>query len=573
VTATVDGLISDGLKLTLGAETVSVPAQATSAVFATTVTQGNPYAVAVAAQPTGLTCALANGAGTAAAADVEVAVSCARNTYGLKGAVSGLAAAGLVLANGDERLPLAGGAAALAFQTPVGYGLAYAVTVATQPLNQTCTIARGTGTMGAADVTDIAVTCVDNVYRIGGTIAALHAAGLMLFNGSQNLTVAAGATSFQWPPSVNAGAAYTVTVKRQPTGQVCKIVGGTGTGTVGNGDVASIQVACRNDVAVVQDEGNGRISTYAMADDGLVQSTPLATVPGLGSHGLERLVFSSDGHYAYAPAKTGGQVLQFAVDDDGVVTGLAASATPNGYALHDLVLTGDGKFAYGPTQVGISEFIVGPYHLLSPLGPPGSVAAGSNPWRVAATPDGHFLYCMDNSDNTITQYAVGTDGTLTVLSPKTVATGQGPQAVVVDAAGKTLYVLNGQDGTVGLYRIGLNGRLSPLGAPVVAGGGTGRIVLSADGQTMYVSNYGGPGTTIWQFAVAPDGTLTPLANPVVTVPESFITDMAPSPDATMLYATTDSAFVAFSVGADGGLTRLDATPVGNGVEATRLQVR
>ena len=39
----------------------------------------------------------------------------------------------------------------------------YAVTVSTQPTGQTCEVTNGSGTIAAADVTDVGVACVDDV--------------------------------------------------------------------------------------------------------------------------------------------------------------------------------------------------------------------------------------------------------------------------------------------------------------------------------------------------------------------------------------------------------------------------
>ena len=52
----------------------------------------------------------------------------------------------------------------------------------TQPSNpsQTCTVANATGIVVRRQVTNVAVTCVTNVFAIGGTVAGLDGSGLVL---------------------------------------------------------------------------------------------------------------------------------------------------------------------------------------------------------------------------------------------------------------------------------------------------------------------------------------------------------------------------------------------------------
>jgi len=58
---------------------------------------------------------------------------------------------------------------AFTFGTALAAGAAYNVTVKTNPLGQTCTVASGTGTVGSANVTNVAVTCATTGGGGGGT--------------------------------------------------------------------------------------------------------------------------------------------------------------------------------------------------------------------------------------------------------------------------------------------------------------------------------------------------------------------------------------------------------------------
>jgi subtilisin-like proprotein convertase family protein/subtilisin family serine protease len=109
--------------------------------------------------------------------------------YTVGGVVSGLNGTGLVLQNnGGNDLPIAGNAA-FTFTTPIVSGGAYAVTVLSPPINpgQTCTVSNGSGTVGASNVTNVSVVCVDNpTFTIGSLGDPLAVEQWHLKNTGQN---------------------------------------------------------------------------------------------------------------------------------------------------------------------------------------------------------------------------------------------------------------------------------------------------------------------------------------------------------------------------------------------------
>ena len=83
-------------------------------------------------------------------------------TYGVGGTVSGLSGAGLQLEDNGADVIAVSASGSFTFQGRLAAGAAYAVTILAQPGGQACTIANGSGTIAAADVSSIAVTCTDN---------------------------------------------------------------------------------------------------------------------------------------------------------------------------------------------------------------------------------------------------------------------------------------------------------------------------------------------------------------------------------------------------------------------------
>lgn len=83
-----------------------------------------------------------------------------RVSYTVGGTISGLTSDGLVLANSiGNTLAVAAGSTQFTLPGSLISGSPYAVTIQQQPLHQKCSISAGTGTIGAANVSNVAVAC------------------------------------------------------------------------------------------------------------------------------------------------------------------------------------------------------------------------------------------------------------------------------------------------------------------------------------------------------------------------------------------------------------------------------
>lgn len=238
------GLTSNGLVLANGADTLAVSSTSATFTMPTAVSYGSSYSITVHTQPIGQTCAVPNGSASMPANDVsDVAVSCISQSFALAGTISGLGTAGLVLANGTDVSPsVSANATAFTMRASVVYGASYNVVVQTQPSGLNCGVAGGSGTMGAANVANIAVTCSATAYPLSGSVSGLGASGLVLASGGNTVNVSSGANSFALPENVPTGGTYTVTVQAQPTGYFCAV--SNGSGTMGSAPVSNVAVTC-----------------------------------------------------------------------------------------------------------------------------------------------------------------------------------------------------------------------------------------------------------------------------------------------------------------------------------------
>jgi hypothetical protein len=80
-------------------------------------------------------------------------------------------------------------------------------------------------------------------YTIGGTVSGLTGTGLILQDNSGNNLAVSASGSFTFSSAVDSGAAYSVTVLTQPTGQSCTVTSGSGTASA---NVTNVQVSCSN---------------------------------------------------------------------------------------------------------------------------------------------------------------------------------------------------------------------------------------------------------------------------------------------------------------------------------------
>lgn len=103
-------------------------------------------------------CTVTNGTGRVVYDVTNIYVVCKIRQQDLKGTITGLTGANLVLVNGSDKVAVPAGATSFSM-AKINQDAPYGITVLTQPDNQTCTVANGSGTMGATDVTNVAVTC------------------------------------------------------------------------------------------------------------------------------------------------------------------------------------------------------------------------------------------------------------------------------------------------------------------------------------------------------------------------------------------------------------------------------
>lgn len=197
------------------------------------------------------------------------------NTFSVGGTVAGLTGSGLVLQNGggDDVAVSANGA--FTFPTKVSGGSSFEVTVKTQPSapKQVCTVAGGTGSVVAGDVTSVVVNCATDTFTVSGSVSGLAGTGLVLQNNAGDDVAVNANGTFAFATPVTDGTPYVVTVKTQPSNlsQTCTVT--KGAGNIASANVADVAVACATNSYKIQATVSGLTGPSVVLTNGADEVT------------------------------------------------------------------------------------------------------------------------------------------------------------------------------------------------------------------------------------------------------------------------------------------------------------
>ncbi|MDM0111460.1 beta-propeller fold lactonase family protein [Variovorax sp. J22R133] len=554
ISAAVSGL-TNGAHLTLNnnANDPLVVSANGNVKFAKPVARNGSYVVTVDAQPAGQTCTVSSGSGAGVTHDVtNVGVVCSTHGFAIRGSVSGLAAGQQVtLRNNAADATVVTANGAFSFAAPVAYNGSYAVTVATQPVGQVCTVNGGSGAGVTGDVGNVAVQCSTTTHSIGGTVSGLASGEQVTLNnnGADPATVNANG-SFTFNTPVVHGSNYNVTVLTQPAGQTCTVINGTGTHVTGN--ITSVGVACsasgfaiggvvsglaagqtltlKNrgaDAFVVTGTGNDLPFTfptpvpnnvpYAVTMSG--QACIVAGGAGVATGPVSTVSVRCDARpsYAYVALSGSDQIGQYVIGTDGALTAMTAATVPAGQAPTAIAVDPSRRYAYAANtnSAFVSQYVIAADGSLSPMtSATVPTGAGTGAWSIAVDPTGRYAYAANNGSDTISQYKIGVDGSLSAMAPATVTSGAFPRSIAVDPTGRYVYVANYGGDSVSQYFIRANGELSPMSTASVAVHSAWSVSVDPTGRFAYVTNWAGD--TVSQFTIGADGSLGALAPTVAT---------------------------------------------------------
>jgi 6-phosphogluconolactonase (cycloisomerase 2 family) len=556
VGGTVSGLSGSGLVLqNNGGDDLSVSSNG-AFTFVSKLNSGKDYMVTIGTYPDNplQTCTVINSSGTISNYNVtDIVVEC-KSIYTVGGKVSGLTGSGLVLKkNGADDLSISSNGS-FTFETKLYDSTPYSVSIGAYPASplQMCTLSNAGGTISGANVTNVDVEC-RNIYSVGGTVSGLTGSGLVLKkNGADDLSISSNG-SFTFETMLYDLSAYSVTVGSQPSDQTCTI--SNAVGTTSGANVTNVAVQCRANTFSV----GGTVSN--LTGSGLV----------LQNNGGDNLSVSSNGTFTFPTEITDGSAYAITINTQPSGQRCTVS-NPDGnisgaHVTNVTVQCVSPRFVYAVNNTSntISQYNIGSNGTLSAM-TPSTVAGFWNSNIIATDAAGKYAYManMDVGANAIVQYTINTNGTLSAMSPFSVTAQKFPCFVAVDPTGKYAYVTNQGNNTVSQYTIGSNGSLSAMNpATVAAGTNPWAIAIDPLGRFAYVINT--VGNTISQYSIGTDGHLSAIIAPVVST-GSTPCYIAIDPKGKYLYVVNynNANISQYTIGSDGSLSAMSPTTIVTG---------
>ncbi len=343
-------------------------------------------------------------------------------------------------------------------------------------------------------------------YKVGGTVTGLpDGEPVLLQNSNGDTTTVAANGSFSFPASVGRGAAYSVTIAKQPAWASCSISQQSGTA---NADVSSVQLSCVaaraqvTTLAAAQSFQNP-LGIALGADGTLYVSDATAnTISTLDSNGQAQLWAGGFISMAMQPNGSMSQTTEGLIDGPRLQSQFAF---PVGLAIDkqgSLYVADDGnqairKIANGAVSTlagnGGGNFQDGPTSTATLAWPHGvAVDAAGN---VYVTDPGNFRIRKIGTDAMVSTVAGsgisgtqdGTGAGASFVYPKAIAIGPDGNLYVGDVSASQVRKVTPAGVVTTLAGSGQNGYADGLGTAAVFNGVTG-VAVDQNG-TVYVSDF------------------------------------------------------------------------------------
>jgi 6-phosphogluconolactonase (cycloisomerase 2 family) len=257
--------------------------------------------------------------------------------------------------------------------------------------------------------------------------------------------------------------------------------------TIGSGGTEPISLAVGHRVLYALNDGApANVTGFARGEDGRLTPIPNSTRSlSVASPDGAQVGIDAAGKTLAITEKATNRIVTFRLDGGlpaAMTVTQSSGPTPFGFELdgRGLLIVSEA-FGGAPGASAVSS-----YRLRD--GAPITISASVPTTETAAcwiviTGDGRFTYTSNTASNSITGYSIDAEGRLTILNPDgvTAATGAGPIDLALSrggGAGQFLYSLNQTDHTISIFAVGAHGALAPAGtAPGLPAGANGLVAF------------------------------------------------------------------------------------------------
>ena len=232
-----------------------------------------------------------------------------------------------------------------------------------------------------------------------------------------------------------------------------------------SGGVFPNSVAVTDDAVYVLNANSNNVGIFSYDESGNLSAHGTASLSANAAGGTEVRV-SPNGHWLDVTERVSNTIDAFRIGADGSlgspIQSASAGQTPFGFQFTPNGVTVISE-AGTASASSYAQSISG---ALTPISSAVSNGGQAAPCWLIVDPQGHFAYTANAGGSSISGYAIGSDGSLSLLTPggRTGDLGTGAQPLDIDFGGngRFLYVLKNGTGTIGAFAVNADGTLTPL---------------------------------------------------------------------------------------------------------------
>jgi 6-phosphogluconolactonase len=246
----------------------------------------------------------------------------------------------------------------------------------------------------------------------------------------------------------------------------------------------------------VANAGQSTISLFTLSSTGVpTEVTPRAQT---GTTPLF-LVMDPTGKFLFAANAFSNNIYMYSIDSGSGALTLIGNPASVGLSPLNMKLSPSGNVLYVTSAESTTNGVIQAYSVdptaqapnspLNPL-PASPFLTGPNPDGLTITPDGKFLYTVDSSINSISEFSLDSTGSLTELPSSPFgqsSTFSNPVSALIDPSGKYMFVSNEGSNSVAAYTVGSDGGLTAVSTPSFnTGSQPNFLVMSSEGKYLLV---------------------------------------------------------------------------------------
>lgn len=310
---------------------------------------------------------------------------------------------------------------------------------------------------------------------------------------------------------------------------------------------------------------------------GCKTESPLSDPNGIAASPNGRFIFVADSNGNGNGKAAGGTVQSFEIEPGGELSPIAcpsdckAGGEPWGVAVAP---NGQTLYTVNAESDSVSAFSIAADGSLTPIECTTgcALAAGSDPEDIAVSPGGTFLYVAERETRQIAAFSIAADGSLSKVGCTTGCTTEtDPFGLAITPSGHFLYTAVAQK--IEAFEVAADGTLKQIHCTQCSTAAYPRaLAISPNGRYLYTTNNNTPESSVPAFEIQRDGTLTPIAGcggPYCHTANAEAPEgLAVSPSGRFVYASdTDDKLLtksfeegivsAFGIGAGGELSQIE----------------